>query len=161
MSAHDGRLERVPGVGPRRAAAIRASLQSMLSRGRSRGGSAAKERQAWPRPPVETLLDVDREYREKASAGTLPRIAPRRFNPSGEAWLPLLHTDRGEWHFTALYSNTSLAHDLDRTRDWVVVYYYDADHREGQSTVVTETHGPLLGKRVPRGRELECIELYA
>ena len=32
---------------------------------------------------------VDREYREKAVAGTLPTIAPRRFNPAREAWLPM------------------------------------------------------------------------
>jgi hypothetical protein len=47
-------------------------------------------------PPVEELLDVDREYREKATAGQLRSIAPRRFNPSSEAWLPVLHTQRRE-----------------------------------------------------------------
>jgi putative hydrolase len=97
------------------------------------------------------LLDVDREYRERAAAGTLPTIAPRRFNPSGAAWLPVLHTERDGWHFTALYSNTALAHQLHRTQDWVVLYFYDDQHVEGQHTVVTETHGPLAGKRVARG----------
>jgi hypothetical protein len=48
----------------------------------------------------EELLDVDREYREKAAAGQLRSIAPRRFNPSGEAWLPVLHTQRRERHYT-------------------------------------------------------------
>ena len=86
----------------------------------------------------------------------LPRIAPKRFNPDGKAWLPVLHTDRADWHFTALYSNTARAHELGRTNDWVVLYYYDGDHREGQCTVVTETHGPLAGARVVRGRESEC-----
>ena len=38
-------------------------------------------------PPVEELLDVDREYREHAAAGTLFRIAPRRMNPRHESWL--------------------------------------------------------------------------
>ena len=38
---------------------------------------------------------------------------------------------------------------------WVVIYFYDGDHHEGQCTVVTETHGPLAGKRVVRGREAE------
>ena len=47
------------------------------------------------------------------------------------------------------------AHELGRTRDWVVIYYYDEDHREGQNTVVTETHGPRRGERVVRGRERE------
>jgi DNA polymerase (family X) len=55
----------------------------------------------------------------------------------------------------ALCSNTALAHRLGRTRDWVVIYYYDGDHREGQCTVVTETRGALAGERVVRGRELE------
>src|SRR5690606_4473192 len=101
-------------------------------------------------------LDVDREYRGAAEAGALPTVAPRRFNPTHEAWLPVLHTQRGECHFTALYSNTPQAHKLDRTRDWVVVYFHDDDHREGQSTVVTETHGAMTGRRVVRGREREC-----
>ena len=107
------------------------------------------------------LLDVDREYREKALGGKLPTIAPRRFNPTGEAWLPVLHADRNGWHFTALHSNTAQAHQLIRTRDWVVLYFYDDQHVEGQHTVVTETHGPLAGRRVVRGREAECREHYA
>ncbi len=159
LAAHDGRLENVPGVGPRRAAAIRASLQSMLSRVRprrlgQRGPSPVSG------PPVATLLEVDREYREKATAGRLPTIAPKRFNPTGEAWLPVFHTERDGWHFTALYSNTAQAHQLDRTRDWVVIYFYDNEQAEGQHTVVTETHGPLAGLRVVRGRERECREYY-
>lgn len=162
LAAHDGRLESVPGVGPRRAAAIRASLQTMLSRGRPRrpmttGGKVERAHG----PSVDMLLDVDREYREKALGGKLPTIAPKRFNPSGEAWLPVLHADRDGWHFTALYSNTAQAHQLNRTRDWVVLYFYDDEHVEGQHTVVTETHGPLAGRRVVRGREAECREHYA
>ncbi len=83
------------------------------------------------------------------------KIAPRRFNRSAEAWLPILHTERGDWRFTALYSNTPLAHQLGRTRDWVVVYYETDVSPEGQCTVVTETQGPLKGRRVVRGREGE------
>ena len=162
LAAHDGRLETVPGIGPRRAAAIRASLQTMLSRGRPRrtvttGGAPERAHG----PSVDMLLDVDREYREKALGGKLPTIAPRRFNPTGEAWLPVLHADRNGWHFTALHSNTAQAHQLNRTRDWVVLYFYDDQHVEGQHTVVTETHGPLAGRRVVRGREAECREHYA
>jgi putative hydrolase len=158
LAAHDGRLESVPGVGPRRAAAIRASLQAMLSRSRPRRSAASSS--AAEEPPVPMLLDVDREYRERSAAGTLPTIAPRRFNPAGEAWLPVLHTAREGWHFTVLYSNTAQAHQLGRTRDWVVVYFYDEEHTEGQHTVVTETHGPLAGRRVVRGREAECRSFY-
>ena len=82
-------------------------------------------------------------------------IAPRRFNPSGAAWLPILHTERDPWRFTALYSNTARAHELGRTRDWVVIYFHQDDEVEGQRTVVTETLGPLAGHRVVRGREGE------
>jgi len=158
LAAHDGRLESVPGVGPRRAAAIRASLQAMLSRSRPHRTVAASG--AVDEPPVAMLLDVDREYRGRAAGADLPMIAPRRFNPSGEAWLPVLHTTREPWHFTALFSNTAQAHQLGRTRDWVVLYFYDHEHAEGQHTVVTETHGPLVGRRVVRGREAECRAYY-
>ena len=162
MAAHDGRLETVPGVGPRRAAAIRASLQTMLSRGRARRapGATGLGTRLEPGPSVATLLDVDREYRLKADDDTLPTIAPKRFNPTGDAWLPVLHTQRDGWHCTALFSNTAQAHQLNRTRDWVVIYYYDDEHAEGQHTVVTETHGPLAGRRVVRGREAECRTHY-
>jgi len=153
-AASDGRLETVPGVGSRRVAGIRASLESMLRRSPRQAGAASL-------PPVATLLEVDREYRERASAGTLRLIAPRRFNPSGEAWLPILHTSRPPWHFTVLYSNTALAHQLKRTRDWVVVFFYDGDHVERQCTIVTETRGELQGERVVRGREAECRAHHA
>lgn len=158
-AAHDGRLESVPGVGARRAAAWRTTLASMLQRVRPRDQAAlpAPARQ----PSVASLLDVDREYRQKAEAGSLPAITPKRFNPENKAWLPVLHTHRENWHFTALYSNTATAHKFKRTHDWVVVYFYDDEHVEGQQTVVTETHGPLTGRRVVRGRESACRELYA
>ena len=106
------------------------------------------------------LLDVDRQYRKEADAGGLPMIAPRRFNPRGEAWLPVLHTERGKWHFTALFSNTARAHELGRTRDWVVIYFHSDSHPEGQRTLVTETRGALAGRRVVRGRESECRAQY-
>ena len=150
VAAHDGRLDTVAGIGERRAAAIRAGLAAMLGRATVRRQASAEL------PPADVLLDVDRRYREQAAAGKLPKIAPKRFNPEGRAWLPILHTNRGEWHFTALFSNTARAHELGRTDDWVVVYYYDDHHQEGQNTIVTETKGPMKGKRVIRGRESEC-----
>ena len=155
LAAHDGRLAGVSGLGPRRVASIRASLAAMLGRARER---SPVDRAA---PSVAMLLDVDAEYRRKSARGELALIAPRRFNPAGEAWLPVLHTERGDWHFTALYSNTARAHELGRTHDWVVVYFYDHHQRESQCTVVTESSGRLRGKRVVRGREQECRELYA
>jgi hypothetical protein len=115
VAAHDGRLAVVPGIGPRRAAMIRNALAGMLGRAIGRPAPPVEE------PDIEILLDVDRQYRAKAAAGHLPTIAPRRFNPRGEAWLPILHTERSRWHFTALFSNTARAHELDRTHDWVVI----------------------------------------
>jgi DNA polymerase (family 10) len=155
-AAHDGRLESVRGVGARRAAQIRASLASMLGRRVARA-----PRPASAAPAIASLLEIDREYREKAAAGALRTIAPKRFNPSGEAWLPVLHAEREGWHFTALFSNTARAHELGRTRDWVVIYYYDGEHVEAQCTVVTESRGALAGRRVVRGREEECRAYYA
>jgi len=160
LAAHDGRLETVPSVGRRRAAAWRASLADMLGRVRARPQPAPAAAAPRHDPDVAMLLDVDREYREKAAAGKLSTIAPRRFNPTGEAWLPVLHTSRGDWHFTALFSNTARAHELGRTRDWVVLYFADADHAERQCTVVTESRGGLAGERVVRGREAECRDYY-
>jgi hypothetical protein len=152
-AAHDGSLLTVPGIGERRAAAIRAGVAAALGRGQ------ARRRAHGPVPGVGLLLDIDAEYRDKAAAGELPRIAPRRFNPEGKAWLPILHAEKGGWHFTALFSNTARAHELGRTGDWVVIYFYDDEHREAQCTVVTETHGPMEGQRVVRGREAECRRL--
>lgn len=151
IAAHDGRLDAVPGIGARRAAAIRAGLAAMLGRGPRRHPDHV--------PGVGLLLAVDRDYRRRAGAGKLPKIAPRRFNPGKRAWLPVMHSDRDGWHFTVLYSNTARAHELGRTDDWVVIYFYDGEHEEGQQTVVTETHGPLKGRRVVRGREAECRQL--
>ncbi|MDH3641767.1 MAG: helix-hairpin-helix domain-containing protein [Gammaproteobacteria bacterium] len=147
VAAHDGRLESVPGIGAGRAETIRAVLAEKLKR-----PTAQRRERA---PDVATILEADAEYRRKAEGGELRTIAPRRFNPSHQAWLPVLHTDKDGWHMTLLFSNTARAHELGRTRDWVVVYFYDADHNEGQCTVVTETMGPKKGKRVVRGRETE------
>ncbi len=145
---------KVAGVGPRRLAMLRASLAQMLARIRPVRTMPADE------PPVDVLLDVDREYRAKAAADELRKIAPRRFNPEAEAWLPILHTIRDAWHFTALFSNTARAHELGKVRDWVVVYFHADNGGEAQRTIVTETRGILAGQRVVRGRERECFSFY-
>jgi DNA polymerase (family 10) len=157
-AAWDGRLEALPRIGARRAAAIRAALADMLNRRRALHPRAPAGAGA-PEPPVAMLLDVDREYREGAAADHLPKIAPKRFNPAGTAWLPVLHTERPGWHFTALYSNTARAHELGRDHDWVVLYAEDPAHHERQYTVVTAPRGLLAGRRVVRGREAECQRL--
>lgn len=165
MAAIDGRLARVSGFGARRVRAIRDQLNTMLGRAARRhvrrlrrAALAAPRRVA--QPSVADLLNVDLEYRVRSSRNELPVLAPRRFNPTGAAWLPVLHTRRGPWAFTALFSNTARAHELDKTHDWVVLYA-ERDGREQSCTVVTETRGPLEGRRVVRGREAECRAYYA
>lgn len=154
IAAHDGRVARVLGFGGKRLAGIRDSLATRL--GKVRTGSPMLVRS---QPSVSEILDVDREYRRKISQGLLPTIAPRRFNPRHEKWLPILHASRGERHHTALFSNTPRAHQLNKTSDWVVIYY-DGGGGERQCTVITSAYGPLAGKRIIRGREPECLEYY-
>jgi hypothetical protein len=156
LAAHDGRLAKVPGFGARRVRAVQQALAGILGREAARRGKAGVRHAERPggRPDVATLLEVDREYRRKAEAGALRTIAPRRFNPDKKSWLPVLHTERPPWSFTALFSNTARAHELGTTGDWVVIYF-ERDGREGQCTVVTERTGPRAGERVVRGREDE------
>jgi DNA polymerase (family X) len=144
-AAHDGRLIQVHGFGDRRVRAVGELLVKRL-------GVRRRERLA--PPPVSLILEVDRRYRELAAGGKLRTIAPRRLNPEGATWLPIMHDERDGWHFTALFSNTPLAHQLGKTHDWVVVYH-DRDGGEGRATVVTESNGALAGRRVVRGREAE------
>jgi hypothetical protein len=154
-AAHDGRLATVAGFGTKRLAGIKDSLAHRLGRVRARP-AASTPPNGWV--SVAELLDVDREYRAQAAAGALQLIAPRRFNPTGSAWLPVLHTRRGRRRYTALFSNTARAHRAGTTRDWVVLYSDDGT-REDQHTVITAARGPLRGRRVVAGREAECVEL--
>ncbi len=154
IAAHDGRLESVHGIGHRKAAAIRDSLAAMLARRRRQSPDDHEE------PNVSELLVVDALYRAEGAAGRLKRIAPKRFNPDGVAWLPVMHVDREDWAYTALFSNTARAHELGREHDWVVIYFNREGKLEHQRTVVTETHGPLEGRRVVRGREADCRRWY-
>lgn len=147
---------RIEGIGIRRRQALMAVLSERLGRPLRR----PPPDEAAPEPPIGMLLEVDALYRMRAEAGQLRLIAPKRFNPEGEAWLPVLHARREGWHFTALYSNTALAHRLGRTRDWVVIYFQENHGPEGRCTVVTETHGAMAGRRVVRGREAESRRLH-
>jgi len=155
QAAHDGRLEQVPGFGPKRVVAVQHSLAAILGRSARQRKQVAEQRQ----PSIALLLDVDAEYRRRAEAGELTMLAPRRFNPKNEAWLPVMRTNRDGWSMTVLFSNTARAHELNKTHDWVVIYY-QKEGPEDQCTVVTETGGPLKGKRVIRGRERECRQFY-
>ncbi len=98
------------GMGRKKVQAVRDTLA-----GRFRHQPRTAIRRSRPenvdQPSVEELLSIDEEYRRKSELDRLPRIAPRRFNPTHEAWLPILHAHRDERHYTALYSNTAHAHD--------------------------------------------------
>ena len=80
-AAHDGRLAAIPAIGEKRLRGVREALAARL-------GRVPRSRAAVEQAAVEELLAVDREYRAKAAAGALRTIAPRRFNPGREAWLP-------------------------------------------------------------------------
>jgi DNA polymerase (family X) len=153
-AAHDGRLAKIEGFGGKRIAGIRDSLASRLGRVRKPASTAPSED-----PAVGEILDVDREYRAGADKDELPKIAPKRFNPKHETWLPVLHTTRGDRQYTALFSNTAHAHQANKTRDWVVIYY-DGEDGERQCTVITSERGPMEGRRIVRGRENECSAYY-
>jgi DNA polymerase/3'-5' exonuclease PolX len=156
-AAHDGRLEAVEGIGAEKAEGIRDALAGMLSRAarrRARERSAAEREGADERasaPSVAAILEIDEEYRRKAAEGELRTIAPKRFNPEGKRWLPVLETERDGWRFTALYSNTAKAHERGKTGDWVVVYW-EKDGADGQNTVITAESGPRAGQRIVPGR---------
>jgi Holliday junction resolvasome RuvABC DNA-binding subunit len=159
-ASFDGRLARVPGMGTKRLRAVRESLSGRFRAVRPSPATTVRlQDEDRPWASVGELLDVDREYRQSARQGRLPRIAPRRFNPTGDAWLPVLHTEREGRHYTALFSNTARAHELDATHDWVVIYR-DDDNHSGCWTVITAHFGRLRGHRVVRGREEDCAQYY-
>ncbi len=150
-AVYDGRLGRMRGVGDKRWHAIRDAL---LVRRRTREVSAialgADDHAVHERAPtVNVLLSIDAEYRSKADLDQLPRIAPRRFNPTRANWLPVLHTEREGRHFTAMFSNTARAHELGRIDDWVIISADGADDLNW--TVVTESSAAGVERRVVRG----------
>jgi hypothetical protein len=141
------------GVGPKRLRGISDALAMRLARRRLPEPIRGE-------PPAALVLAIDEEYRNQAAGHRLPTIAPRRFNPDHEPWLPLYQVDRDGWRLRAMFSNTALGHRLGQTRDWVVITFNDGVNA-GQRTVVTETRGDLRGRRVIRGRERECRDYYA
>jgi len=140
-AADDGRLSLVAGMGPRRIAAVRAAVGIMLGRPPRTDPSRLPRR-----PDVETLLEIDRLFREAARAGTIPLVGTR----------PVQHGELRGWTYTAMYANTGVAVLRARTHDWVVIVFHDADGPEGQLMVVTELRGPMRARRIVRGCEHEC-----
>lgn len=158
-AANDGRLVQVPGMGAKRIRAVRESLAGRFQRMGVRQASFAQA-EVNREVPVAELLILDYEYRKLAKQKKLPRIAPRRFNPTREAWLPVWHPVEQDRHYTVLYSNTARAHEMAATHDWVVIYR-DDDTDHGRWTVITANYGRLRGRRIVRGREDECAAHYA
>jgi hypothetical protein len=152
QATHEGLLAKLQ-VGPKR---LRGIIDALAGRFRRRPVQPTVQRE----PAVAELLAIDQEYRDLTEQGKLPLLSPRRFNSNQQAWLPLLRSRRGDWYYRALFSNTPLAHQLEKTRDWVVVYFHDG-RVSGQRTIVTEARGPLHGRRIVRGREQECRDHYA
>ncbi|WP_210325104.1 DNA-binding protein [Mesorhizobium silamurunense] len=129
----------VKGLGPRRMRMIAAAIAEGL------GVPTLPRRTIPARPPVSQLLQVDRIYRERASAGQLRKIAPKRFNPAGDAWLPILHARHGDC-ISPLCSQTASSRTGFIRRP------------TGSSSTITRTaclvsSGSWLGKRIIRGRE--------
>jgi hypothetical protein len=151
-AAHDGRLGKV-GIGAKRLRALLAVLAAR--REGERGDAAATE------PAVTDLLAVDEEFRTLALAQAKNlRLSSWDGIPADTGSAPVLQTRRGGWSFRATFSNTSLAHRLGLTRDWVVIRFDDGVNA-GERTVVTETRNHLCGQRVVRGRERECQACWA
>jgi hypothetical protein len=120
--------------------------EAIATRSRGLGAQVSAE------PPMALLLEVDARYRALAADRQLPCVAPRRFNPSHEAWLPMLHVEAEGFRLHAMFANTARAHELGRTNDWVVIVS-ERDGVEAQVTIVTEERGPRAGERVVRGVE--------
>lgn len=162
-AAYDGRLAQVRGFGRRRLALLRDQLDRQLCHSSRRASRIpavlGAEAVATPHAAIDVLLDADAEYRTRAEAGELPMIAPRRFNPARERWLPILHTARGGWQMMLMFANTTVAHRADHVRDWVVVVCANDGH-ERQYTIVTGQAPPYAGRRIVRGREQECHDYY-
>jgi Holliday junction resolvasome RuvABC DNA-binding subunit len=152
-AACDGRLRRIPGIGLKRARAIRECLASRLQAGDATGAMPLTN------TAVSELLSIDSEYREKAGRGRLPLAAPKLFNPGGSLWLPILRTERSGLQFSAHYANTARSHLTDSFRDWVVITCDNKDSF-GQWTVLTATRGDLRDRRVVLHREAECRRHY-
>lgn len=162
LAVYDGRLASVPGFGKARMHLIKMALEGFLNK--RKAGKAWQTNFEFPlkveAPAINLLLEIDNQYRKLAAENKLKKIAPKRFNPENETWLPIFHTEQRGWHFTVLFSNTARAHQLNKQYDWVIIYY-QKEGVEGQVTVVTETRGNLKGNRVVRGWEEESEKFYA
>ncbi len=153
-AAHEGRLNAILGLSPRRGASICNAIAEMLKNVQVRSSVAPDE------PDIGMLLDVDREFREATTPEQLDKIDAKRFVPSGEARFPEFRAGRDRWEFRAFYSNKERARKSRCVLDRVVILFRTAGQNEMQRTVVTGRRVPFAGKRVVRGREMECRCYY-
>jgi len=147
-AVQDGRLRRIPGFGCKRLRSVRESLASRFAANQARAF-----RRPLSHPSIGDLLSIDSEYREKASAGRLPLVNPRDFNPTRSLWLPILRTERSGRRFSVR------SHQLDAFRDWVTITC-ETKQYFGQWTVITATRGRWRGRRLVKGLEQDCDRYY-
>ena len=100
MAAHDGRLARL-GVGPKRLQGHHRLAGGTPRRLAPAGAGRARSRVS---PTCWRSMPSTAGGRK---SGLLPTLAPRRFNPDNRPWLPVYQTDRGDWFYRALFSNTA------------------------------------------------------
>ena len=99
LAANSGKLAEIPGIGGRRQRMITETLASILH---DTQRSYHIQRDG---PNVDVLLKIDGMYRKRAKQGSLKTIAPKRFNPSGVSWLPIMNYQDSNWQFRIMYSN--------------------------------------------------------
>lgn len=104
-------------------------------------------------PDIASILDVDREYRAAVANASLDQRYDSHLTPGSDVATPVLRTRRGEWSYTASYSNSETCHALHRDHDWVVVQYDNGRGDRGRVTVVTAMRGPVRGRRIVRDAE--------
>lgn len=153
-----GALAKLPGVGPRRAEALRDKAGVTTLEGLRQAALDGKLTQHIGRRPLQGIVSaVEARLREEACPPTLDE-------PDVEDLLALdaacrsggeCQARRGGWTLRAAPANTALAHRLGMTSDWVDIEF-ERGEVSGQRTVVTQPRGALKGQRVVRGRETEC-----
>lgn len=151
-----GEVARIPGIGPKRLATIRRALKTRVDDQHIASIAATSD----DTPSVEELLELDRQYRDLAADGKLPRLVLDADSDGLTEWAPVWHTVRDDRNYTILFSTSFRARERDATHDWVVIYLDEQDHR-GQWTVITARYGAIAGRRIVRGREDECLKLWA
>lgn len=64
-----------------------------------------------------------------------------------------MRVKREKYEFTALFSNTAQAHELEKTHDWVVIYWKSGMAKNASIRWSLKQKGHSKGKQVMRGRD--------